>query len=139
MWRARIVLVITVLGCGACAKTPAVCGALCPSPDVDASAADAPDDVASEAAVRDLGIAEALDLPDPVPVCGNDVQEFREECDDGNVLSNDGCSADCKAEQRRCPSPNSADFCDVRPVTCGDGVVVAAEACDDGNTQDGDG
>lgn len=139
MWRAPIVLLVTALGWGACAKAPSACGALCPSPDVDASAADAPDDAASDAVVLDLPIVEPLGIDGPAPVCGDDDQQFPEECDDGNALSNDGCSADCKAEQRRCPSPSSADFCDVRPVTCGDGVVVAAEACDDGNTQGGDG
>ena len=32
------------------------------------------------------------------PVCGNGVQEGDEECDDGNVVSGDGCSSECQEE-----------------------------------------
>jgi cysteine-rich repeat protein len=48
------------------------------------------------------------------------VQE-NEECDDGNLADNDGCSAACVAE------------------ACGDGIVNNGEACDDGNLVDNDG
>jgi cysteine-rich repeat protein len=33
-----------------------------------------------------------------VAQCGNGVKEQGEECDDGNVTANDGCSADCRRE-----------------------------------------
>ena len=56
------------------------------------------------------------------PVCGNGVREAWEECDDGNTLDGDGCSADCQLE-----------------ATCGDGTREGSEECDDGNTMDGDG
>jgi len=32
------------------------------------------------------------------PVCGNDIVESGEECDDGNTNRNDGCSSTCKVE-----------------------------------------
>ena len=32
------------------------------------------------------------------PVCGNGILEPGEECDDGNLISGDGCSSDCKKE-----------------------------------------
>ncbi len=40
------------------------------------------------------------------PICGDGItlwmdtipEEYREECDDGNLISGDGCSADCKVE-----------------------------------------
>ncbi len=32
------------------------------------------------------------------PVCGNDLVEVGETCDDGNVVSGDGCSSTCKLE-----------------------------------------
>ncbi|HTQ05707.1 MAG TPA: DUF4215 domain-containing protein [Polyangiaceae bacterium] len=47
-------------------------------------------------------------------VCGNGIVQGDEQCDDGNRISGDGCSADCKAEYK-----------------CGDGVVTASfEDCD---------
>lgn len=36
------------------------------------------------------------------PVCGNSKVETNEECDDGNVLSGDGCSSSCKKESTSC-------------------------------------
>ena len=55
--------------------------------------------------------------------CGDGVVEGEEQCDDGNLVSGDGCSAQCKLEG------------------CGNGIVDIAlgERCDDGNTEDGDG
>jgi cysteine-rich repeat protein len=48
-----------------------------------------------------------------------------EECDDGNNLDNDGCSADCTTE--------------LPMARCGDGSVDVGEECDDGNNLDNDG
>jgi len=57
--------------------------------------------------------------------CGNGTLDAGEQCDDGNVLSCDGCSSACQTEP---------------PLVCGDGILVAGcEACDDGNLVDGDG
>ncbi|MCZ6562827.1 MAG: DUF4215 domain-containing protein [Deltaproteobacteria bacterium] len=54
--------------------------------------------------------------------CGNKIVELPfEECDDGNNVDGDGCSAIC-----------------LDPF-CGDGVLDDGEQCDDGNTTDGDG
>lgn len=54
--------------------------------------------------------------------CGSGIQTPSEQCDDGNAVSGDGCSATCTSER------------------CGDGVVSApAEVCDDGNGMNGDG
>lgn len=58
------------------------------------------------------------------PVCGNNVLETGEECDDGNTKSNDGCSKTCKEEASS-------------PV-CGNSILETSEDCDDGNTEDGD-
>ena len=38
------------------------------------------------------------------PVCGNLQLEIREECDDGNTVDGDGCSADCRLEACLAPS-----------------------------------
>jgi|GEM_PF-2893183 len=58
-------------------------------------------------------------------ICGNGLVEASEQCDDGNVLSGDGCDASCSIE--------------VVPTVCGNGAVEAGEQCDDGNLIDGDG
>src|SRR3569623_2035972 len=59
-----------------------------------------------------------------VPGCGNRVVEPGEQCDDGNHVGDDGCSADCRPDEQ-----------------CGNGVVDGAigEACDDGNLASHDG
>ena len=57
--------------------------------------------------------------------CGDGIVDIAagEQCDDGNKISGDGCSASCKTEG------------------CGNGIVDVAlgERCDDGNNNDGDG
>jgi cysteine-rich repeat protein len=61
---------------------------------------------------------------DLAPSCGNGVKDVAagEQCDDGNRVSGDGCSADCKLES-----------------LCGNGVLDPGETCDDGNFWSGDG
>ncbi|MEK6853241.1 MAG: myxococcus cysteine-rich repeat containing protein [Nanoarchaeota archaeon] len=39
-------------------------------------------------------------------VCGNGVVNSNEQCDDGNVVNGDGCSATCQTEQQQICSPN---------------------------------
>ena len=102
------------------------------------------------------GIAQAT-------ICGNSVQDDEEnglpgsDCDDGNTLSNDGCSAICRTEfcgdgvtqsdpmrPEECDDGNlrNDDACVVgcRLARCGDGFAQrGAEECDDGNTIPGDG
>ena len=56
-------------------------------------------------------------------MCGNDVVETGEECDDGNLVDGDGCESDCQ----------------VGPVLCGNGVIDPGEKCDDGNSDPDDG
>lgn len=58
-------------------------------------------------------------------LCGNGIMESAEECDDGNTLNGDGCSAQCTIE--------------VPTGFCGDGTLDPGEQCDDGNNLDGDG
>ncbi len=61
-----------------------------------------------------------------------------EACDDGNSVSGDGCSADCKAIEANfaCLKPGKA--CE-STLACGDGKVGGTETCDDGNTKALDG
>lgn len=71
-----------------------------------------------------LVVFDDVSIPSLVDRCGDGVPDarFGEECDDGNTVSGDGCSAECALE------------------FCGDGIVQPAigEQCDDGNTVDGD-
>jgi cysteine-rich repeat protein len=55
-------------------------------------------------------------------VCGDQVVEAPETCDDGNATPGDGCSQICRIEQY-----------------CGNGVVDPGEQCDDGNSSNSDG
>ncbi|MDP3733989.1 MAG: DUF4215 domain-containing protein, partial [Nanoarchaeota archaeon] len=104
----------------------------------------------------------------PSSLCGNNILESPEECDDGNVVSGDGCSVDCTAETQTCGngvvegteqcddnngfstdgcSPactvETGFVCSGSPsscvLACGNGVVNAGEQCDDGNRVDNDG
>jgi cysteine-rich repeat protein len=60
----------------------------------------------------------------------------REDCDDGNQISGDGCTSRCATEEGwdcglfdgSCHRPD-----------CGDGYLFPPEQCDDGNDQPGDG
>ena len=96
---------------------------------------------------------------DPNPVCGNNVIERGEQCDDGNVVSGDGCSALCRITPSKCGNgiPETGEQCDdgnrvngdgcsiscqteIPPVTtCGNAILERYEACDDGNLVNGDG
>ncbi|GMU63168.1 MAG: hypothetical protein AMXMBFR34_49310 [Myxococcaceae bacterium] len=85
-----------------------------------------------------------------------------EECDDGNTLAGDGCSATCTVEvnsglcgnnrleasnNEECDDGNQAPgdgcgpTCQLEAVggTCGDGTQQSSERCDDTNTAAGDG
>ena len=86
--------------------------------------------------------------------CGDGTLDPGEECDDGNNVDGDGCSADCTVEGfcgdgvldpgEECDDGNNVDGdgcsanCTVEGF-CGDGVLDPGEECDDGNNVDGDG
>ena len=63
---------------------------------------------------------------------GNGKLESGEQCDDGNAVSGDGCSATGTIEAGYlCHVPGRA--CSLASL-CGNAVINAGEACDDGNT-----
>jgi len=75
----------------------------------------------------------------PKPPCGNNVKEIGEECDDGNLVDGDCCSANCLAEatgQKCAWGACEGGFC-IAPI-CGDGNLSFPETCDDGNTYSND-
>jgi len=66
----------------------------------------------------------------PTMLCGNGRIDSGENCDDGGMAPNDGCSASCLIESGfDCQGSPSA----CHPTTCGDLTVRGGEACDDGN------
>jgi fibro-slime domain-containing protein len=71
-------------------------------------------------------------------VCGNSERTTDEACDDGNTVSGDGCSADCRTVEPGYSCAPVGHLCH-RIARCGDGVVVLPELCDDGNQTAGDG
>ena len=97
-------------------------------------------------------LIETVACPCPL-VCGDGRRvKTGEQCDDGNVVDGDGCSAKCKVEAGwRCEGTYSYNnqmynltgtlmtpsVCVAQ--SCGDGHVKFHEQCDDGNTIDGDG
>lgn len=100
-------------------------------------------------------------------ICGDGLNNLYEECDDGNNVSNDGCSSTCRIDANLCLNVNCNDnnpctidrcsagtctnelktcetgqFCDTSGNCvsfCGDGTKQDFEECDDGNVIDGDG
>ncbi len=70
--------------------------------------------------------------------CGDSFLNVGSElCDDGNVVSGDGCTEACQIEaDYECPEPGKP--C-ISLAICGNGKLTSLEACDDGNTVDGDG
>jgi len=72
----------------------------------------------------------------PAPRCGDGVLDGNEQCDDGNLLGGDGCSAACQIETGWiCPTAGQPCMA----AKCGDGIVAGNEQCDDGNDVAGDG
>ncbi len=86
---------------------------------------------------------------------GLDEDGLTEACDDGDLVSGDGCSASCEIEagftcpgrgaigsgagDAGAPAPSEPGALGGPCVAiCGDGVVQAAELCDDGNGVNGD-
>ncbi len=47
---------------------------------------------------------------DPNPLCGNAQPDAGEECDDGNRLSGDGCSSQCKSKCEVCESTLAPEY-----------------------------
>lgn len=70
--------------------------------------------------------------------CGDGIlQTASEDCDDGNKLSGDGCSATCKVEDGfECITNSKKSQC---KEICGDGINLGHFGCDDGNKIGGDG
>jgi uncharacterized delta-60 repeat protein len=100
-----------------------------------------------------FSVIRYIGATDAGPLCGDGTQESPEECDDGNTVDGDGCSALCVTEfcgdgitnntDEECDDGDTVndDACTNTcslPV-CGDGIVNGTDECDDDNLIDGDG
>lgn len=90
-------------------------------------------------------------------VCGNKLREAGEGCDDGNVVSGDGCDSWCQVEYtpvcgnlmlepgEQCDDGNLTPLdgcspdCLKEQKECGNNIIEFGETCDDGNKVSGDG
>lgn len=76
-----------------------------------------------------------------LPGCGNGytlAAESAEQCDDGNLVNNDGCSSTCLREPGyTCTAATTSKS--VCTILCGDGFRMGTEVCDDGNKDDNKG
>jgi cysteine-rich repeat protein len=118
--RAAAVLVVLLAACGESDVGPD--GGVADSGDVDSgevSDTDAGEDADADDGpdTGDVDAADGSETGDDtttLPGCGDGVEQVGEECDDGNVVAGDGCSAICSVER------------------CGDGVVQLAsgEECE---------
>lgn len=122
---------------------------------------DTDDDPGITSVLEGLRIPNITKEPFVFATCGDGNLDTTEECDDGNTVDGDGCSATCTLEEteecgngilegaEECDDGNTADgdgcsaTCTEEQVTpteeCGNGILEGAEECDDGNTVDGDG
>jgi len=89
------------------------------------------------------GVGDACDRE----TCGNGVQEYTEQCDDGNVTAGDGCDDACVLEGALAACENGLDDDGDGTVDLDDGGCTDASdgserdpamACDDGIDNDGD-
>jgi cysteine-rich repeat protein len=55
--------------------------------------------------ITGLPIQQALAKPVPQAICGNGIKEGAEACDDGNMVSEDGCSDKCAIDQVKPKEP----------------------------------
>jgi cysteine-rich repeat protein len=65
------------------------------------------------------------------PLCGNSAIEPGEGCDDGNLLSCDGCSLACESETCDDGNACTVDSCDAQ-IGCRHVAVADGSSCDDG-------
>jgi cysteine-rich repeat protein len=128
----------------------ATCGQVCTAPDengsggcqvnflssCDAPASSAPSDgihlappaFTPEGAIPEMDAGTPFDEEGQgeASACGDTYRTDPEQCDDGNLQDNDGCSGTCILER-------------AIAQICGDGIAVGSEDCDDGNNVSGDG
>ncbi len=131
-YRTIICYVLLLHGCLRADLEPCMDGRLCPAGtlcDVVHASCATPDQFAVCASVPEGAdcttaaiVGACFDGVCLLRGCGNRVVEATEQCDDGNLISNDGCRSDCRSTEQ-----------------CGNGVLDPEERCDDGNRRSRDG
>ena len=70
------------------------------------------------------------------PVCGNNIGEVGESCDDGNTVAGDGCGKTCLIEEGyKCIGElgEPSKCLKKSPPACGNSILELGEQCDNGN------
>jgi len=80
---------------------------------------------------------EVIDAP-PTASCADGILDDDEACDDGNMVSLDGCGSNCRYTEPGWVCPDPGEPCRAF-AKCGDSTVVFPEQCDDGNFDAADG
>jgi cysteine-rich repeat protein len=132
MWKLSFVVLVAVGGCLEPSLVVCANGLACPvgsrcdethvtcvTPEQLVVCGGAGDGAACMTASLSGGCFDGVCLPRG---CGNRIAESGEMCDDGNQVSDDGCSSDCTSTE-----------------VCGNGAVDPGEPCDDGNLMSRDG
>ena len=94
-------------------------------------------DVGDSDSASDVDTAEDTEEPSDTG-CGDGIRQVFEACDDGNRVSNDGCTADCLEVEAGWNCVPEDGPCHVVAV-CGDGRLQSPELCDDEDNEEGDG
>lgn len=141
LWILAMVAAVLVAGGAGCKKDAAVATDEKPyliTPDTGPLNGQLPgsSNCTTKGAVGAMGLILKSDCADvaKVPVCGDNVKDTSEQCDDGNTTNGDGCSATCTLE-----GVKKIDDGTTGKVVCGNGTKEKGEECDDGNTVSYDG
>ncbi len=116
-------------GCGADCRFPAYCGD--GKVELGIEACDLGKDYNTGAYA---GCTQQCEL---APHCGDGQLTHAENCEDGNAIGGDGCSASCRVEAGWICPEDTTKPC--YAASCGDGLWTGDEECDDGNAVSGDG
>jgi len=84
------------------------------------------------------GIDDEIINAPPTASCADGNLDDDEACDDGNMMSGDGCGSNCRYVEPGWVCPDAGEPCRAF-AKCGDSGVVFPEQCDDGNLNAGDG
>lgn len=85
--------------------------------------------------LKNIELAEFDDTTIDLSVCGNNVIEGTEQCDDGNSVNGDCCSSSCQFEANTTVCRASAGVCDIAETCTGSSATCPAETFESPSTE----